>query len=1304
MKRHLTLLVCVVMLLAVVFSIASCIKEEPHEHSYVSVETKAPTCTEKGVMTYTCSCNDTYTEEIDTKAHVEDVIPAVAATCEEDGLTEGAKCVNCGTVTKAQETVAKLGHNAGPDATCTSAQVCINEGCDVVIAAALDHDMAAPTCDAPATCKREGCTYTEGVALGHSYSDEEKAPTATSLGATVSTCANCGDSYETPWTAEDYMLALNWVESRTAIAGYTISIFKTTVYENDENGEVISETPKYIINLYESQNWVPDLYYEYTVNAELVDGALKITLSTTLWNNPNIEGDDDATLELGDVIATIDEDGNWVLSSDLVIEGGNEGGDEPGEGGDPVVTPDGSENNPYIIENGSLVVSSFSYYLPTFVVVKAGVTATLDCAAQFIDFANDEPCGISVTPDVDTLYIVIADTMAGAYGAITGSVAGEGGDPTPSIPALNLGDNTVSVTDAWNGTNVTFTATVAGTYYFNLGNNCVLSYDYSNYFPGETLALELAEGQTITLVVLTENWAADDVVVNVSDTEPGEGGEGGEGGNTGSDNYNTTIVIGSNTLYFSADEVAANSADRKVIIDAAGEYKFAAGSLFIQYLVDANGNQIAKNASYYFELPAGEYTAHFAMLSMFGVKADTAQELNVTFIAELPGGGDVVEPECQHTNMYQNYWHELAVDATCSSTGVAVFVCNDCDYYKTEVIAIDENEHDWDYENIAVVTPKTCTVDGEGTLSCTLCDATQSTVLYAGHTLETNTVEATCTTAGSYYEKCTVCDYEDSNVIEAYGHSNHMMTCGDTGACLECGVEFTKEHRFGMWGQATCTEAAYCMNCWQYVGEPLGHDWVNATCGAAGYCSVCEAEGDPATGEHDYDHVVTAPTCVDAGYTTHTCAFCDYSYTDSETAATGEHTWVAPTCAVDGYCFVCEAEGDPATGEHDYDHVVTAPTCVDAGYTTHTCAFCDYSYTDSETAATGEHTWVAPTCTADGYCSVCEAEGDPAKGHADDNGDFKCDACSTKMLPADGTALTIPQALAIAGLAGTSYTTQKYYVTGIIKNVYNTTYGNMYIVDDAGNELCIYGLYSADGKTRYDAMSYKPMAGDEVTVYTVLGMYETTKQGKNAWLDEVVHTHNYSEATCTLPATCVCGETKGEALGHNYAEGSCSRCGSVDPDDEGEVSTPTYKKVTSADELTTGTYVLVVNGYVVTKYDSSGWVLVEKFTGTGDTIVSDSIATWTLTVSGSSVTLKDANGTFIKPKSGNNNGIQTGSYNWNFTINNGVVNFKGTGSDTTILACNTQSSNKIRAYKTSTVSGNPSGYPSNFTIYKLVEN
>ena len=43
----------------------------------------------------------------------------------------------------------------------------------------------------------------------------------------------------------------------------------------------------------------------------------------------------------------------------------------------------------------------------------------------------------------------------------------------------------------------------------------------------------------------------------------------------------------------------------------------------------------------------------------------------------------------------------------------------------------------------------------------------------------------------------------------------------------------------------------------------------------------------------------------------------------------------------------------------------------------------------------------------------------------------------------------------------------------------------------------------------------------------------------------------------------------------------------------------------------------------------------------------------------------------------------------------------GRGVDTVLLASNKGAENKFRAYKSATVSGNPAGYPSEFTLYKL---
>ena len=193
------------------------------------------------------------------------------------------------------------------------------------------------------------------------------------------------------------------------------------------------------------------------------------------------------------------------------------------------------------------------------------------------------------------------------------------------------------------------------------------------------------------------------------------------------------------------------------------------------------------------------------------------------------------------------------------------------------------------------------------------------------------------------------------------------------------------------------------------------------------------------------------------------------------------------------------------------------------------------------------HTWLDATCKAPKTCDVCGATEGELGTHADKNDDFKCDACSTVIEPADGDALTLSQAITLGKcFTKDKYTTNKFYITGVITEVTNTTFGNVYIKDESGKTFLVYGLYSMDGSTRYDALSYKPVPGDEITVYGVIGYY-TEAQMKNAWIDEVIaHTHNYSEATCTDPAACtLCGLVNGTALGHTEAndEGLCDRCG-----------------------------------------------------------------------------------------------------------------------------------------------------------------
>ena len=73
-----------------------------------------------------------------------------------------------------------------------------------------------------------------------------------------------------------------------------------------------------------------------------------------------------------------------------------------------------------------------------------------------------------------------------------------------------------------------------------------------------------------------------------------------------------------------------------------------------------------------------------------------------------------------------------------------------------------------------------------------------------------------------------------------------------------------------------------------------GHTWNNGVCSFCGYpCS------------HDYDSVVTPPTCTESGYTTHTCANCGNIYVDSEVPATG-HSFKFFKCVNCGMHYGCK--------------------------------------------------------------------------------------------------------------------------------------------------------------------------------------------------------------------------------------------------------------------------------------------------------------------------------------------------------------------------------------------------------------
>ena len=148
-------------------------------HSWNSGKvTKAATCTETGVKTYTCTrCQKTKTEEIKATGHKEVKDAAVAATCEKAGKTEGSHCSVCGNIIKKQENIPALQHKWSDEYTIEKDATCIENGKKEYI------------------CTVCGKNKTEKIpAIGHKWNSTytvEKKETCTKTGEKDIRCSVC---------------------------------------------------------------------------------------------------------------------------------------------------------------------------------------------------------------------------------------------------------------------------------------------------------------------------------------------------------------------------------------------------------------------------------------------------------------------------------------------------------------------------------------------------------------------------------------------------------------------------------------------------------------------------------------------------------------------------------------------------------------------------------------------------------------------------------------------------------------------------------------------------------------------------------------------------------------------------------------------------------------------------------------------------------------------------------------------------------------------------------------------------------
>ena len=1042
-----------------------------HNLEVVADSVQAPTCTEAGSQTEKCTkCDYSETKELAATGHTEEEIPMQAPTCTEPGLSAGKKCSVCGTVITAQGTINPSGHKF-VDGFCT------NTGCQ-----ALDPDY---------TGSRTYLFETNTVVIYNedgtqNATDKAEIPASNyvygyfTIGGTVTQRVKEGSVYCIELGKEDK----GYIEFTVSGTASVEILFHSTSKDNtswiglrDADGNLVANN--------ENVDRVVGTGDGLLVTYNLKAGTYRVVCPLVLEETGEVDEDGNPILK-NPYSRTVRVYSVKVTDTPVVEEPKNE---------IKVETTD--TYTMYNLDFFTFTATAEGYY--TFK-IPAGLGVLRDGAnapeIDYYDNANGAEFTIGLEAEQEVMFWVSATTKD-MWTIEWSFEAGEVDSDTPVVPpvdnnpVLSVGPNTVVVDDAHvnDGVDYTFTAEVDGTYTFG-GDLLAIVFDAAGTQLGRGQVSLTAGTYTVKLVSL---MGAGTYTVNVSVETAGEAGEP-----DGSEEYpyiwetlpeSVTFVSDNNNLIY---YVFTATADGSVTFTWAVE-----GNDWFNYFELVDGMTTENSGSGF------EKTSH-----SFVVEAGKTYRVGLGTWNE--GGETVVSiafVACAHE------WSEATCQtlSTCAKCGATTGdyadhipnsenpTCGDpaeCTVCGTEVGYIP---HSWD-DGVVTQQPDCSTeTNGSMLLTCTVCGATQEEDIWVFHDwVVDEEIPVTCTTDGYYKAHCSVCNKIDEYTSEAQGHYNWYAACGETTTCMECGTEFTKNHEGS---PATCTEPMYCYNCWQYIGEALGHtEGDAATCTTAQICTVCEAELVAALG-HSYAE----------GY----CGNCggvdpDYYFVVSiPEALAAEDGWKVEVSGT--VCAINTAWSD------SYGNISVTITDADGNEL--------YLYRLATNVALGDIITVkGAMATYNSNRQVAAGATATIDGH-DSSYDY-VEMSIVDAIKADDNTNVI--------------------VTGTVVKI-NTAYSSYYnnisitIADDNGNQLYIYRMAGGSDLA----------LNDIITIKGAMATYSGSRQITGGTYTDTGADHTcsvYSDATCTKLSACVvCGATTGELASHNYVDGACSVCGAECP-------------------------------------------------------------------------------------------------------------------------------------------------------------